>query len=158
MSDAILLRHIESGPELEDIRALFLEYARSLDFELCFQSFDKELQELPAEYAKPHGRLILCQVDGKSAGCIALKRIEPEICEMKRLYVRPGFRGKQIGLKLANHIIDEARRAGYEKMRLDTIAGLMPHAIALYRSLGFVDIAPYYHNPIPNALYMELAL
>src|SRR6185503_2013559 len=125
MNDAIQLRHIESGPELEDIRALFLEYAQSLDFELCFQSFDKELRDLPAEYAKPHGRLILCQFDGRPAGCIALKRIEPGICEMKRLYVRPEFRGKQIGVRLATHIIDEARRAGYEKMRLDTIAGLM---------------------------------
>src|SRR6266705_1154103 len=124
MSDAIQLRHIESGPELEDIRALFLEYARSLDFELCFQSFDKELQELPAEYAKPHGRLILCQVDGKPAGCIALKRIEPEICEMKRLYVRPEFRGKQIGKELALAIIEEARKLGYRRMRLDTLPSM----------------------------------
>ena len=158
MSETIQLRHIESGPELEDIRTLFLEYAQSLDFELCFQSFDKELRDLPAEYAMPYGRLILCQMSGKPAGCIALKRLEPQICEMKRLYVRPEFRGKQLGLKLAAHIIEEARRTRYTKMRLDTIAGLMPHAIALYRSLGFVEIGPYYHNPIPNALYMELTL
>ena len=149
---------VESGPALDQIRALFLEYAKSLDFNLCFQNFDTELRELPGEYALPHGRLILCEFNGKPAGCIALKPLEPGICEMKRLYVRPESRGSQLGSKLATHLIDEARRAGYTSMRLDTIRGSMDKAIALYRSLGFKEIPPYYPNPIANALYLELAL
>ncbi len=149
---------VEPGPALDQIRALFLEYAKSLDFNLCFQNFDKELRELPGEYALPHGRLILCEFNGKPAGCIALKPLEPGICEMKRLYVRPESRGSQLGFKLATHLIDEARRAGYTSMRLDTIRGSMDKAIALYRSLGFKEIPPYYPNPIANALYLELSL
>lgn len=149
---------VEPGPALDQIRALFLEYAKSLDFNLCFQNFDKELRELPGEYALPDGRLILCEFNGKPAGCIALKPLEPGICEMKRLYVRPESRGSQLGFKLATHLIDEARRAGYTSMRLDTIRGSMDKAIALYRSLGFKEIPPYYPNPIANALYLELAL
>ena len=149
---------VEPGPALDQIRALFLEYAKSLDFNLCFQNFDKELRELPGEYALPDGRLILCEFNGKPAGCIALKPLEPGICEMKRLYVRPESRGSQLGFKLATHLIDEARRAGYTSMRLDTIRGSMDKAIALYRSLGFKEIPPYYPNPIANALFLELAL
>jgi ribosomal protein S18 acetylase RimI-like enzyme len=153
------LIHVEVQPQprIDEIRALFLEYARSLDFNLCFQSFDKELEQLPGPYGRPHGRLILCEVDGKPAGCIALKRLEPGICEMKRLYVRPEFRGQQLGFKLVSHLLDEARGAGYRFMRLDTI-GTMHHAIALYLSFGFKEIPPYYDNPIPDARYMELAL
>ena len=158
MSGDIDLRHIESGPDLEEIRELFLEYARSLNFNLCFQSFDKELQELPGPYASPQGRLVLCKVDGKTAGCIALKRLETGICEIKRLFVRPEFRGQHLGGKLAAHIIGEARAIGYSAMRLDTIRGTMDNAIALYRSIGFKEIPPYYANPIPEACYMELKL
>src|SRR5467141_4330883 len=121
--------HIESGPEIDEIRALFLEYAQSLNFSLCFQDFDQELQGLPGEYSLPHGRLILCRFDGKAAGCVALKRLEPQVCQMKRLYVRPEFRGHQLGRKLATHLIDEARRAGYDRMRLDTVPGAMQHAV-----------------------------
>ena len=150
------MRRSESG--IEQIRELFLEYARSLDFSLCFQSFDRELSELPGPYASPDGRLILCRFEGIAAGCIALKKLEPGICEMKRLYVRPAFRGHQLGLKLATYLIGEARRAGYERMRLDTIPGAMGHAVDLYRSLGFSEIAPYYDNPVPQAVYMELGL
>ena len=154
----ILLIHVESGRAVEQIRELFLEYARSLDFSLCFQSFDRELRELPGPYAFPDGRLILSLLDGAPAGCIALKKLEPGICEMKRLYVRPEFRGHQLGLKLAARLIEEARRAGYAAMRLDTIPAAMEHAIKLYRSLGFREIPPYYDNPIPQALYLELDL
>ena len=150
--------HIESGPEIGGVRALFKEYARSLNFNLCFQSFEKELGELPGEYRLPHGRLLLCRFEGKPAGCIAMRRLEPRICEMKRLYVRPEFRGHQLGRKLTMHLIDEAGRAGYAVMRLDTITGAMDHAITLYRSLGFKEIPPYYGNPIPGAIYMELDL
>src|SRR5260370_24986393 len=154
----IELIHVESGHNIDQIRELFLEYARSLDFSLCFQSFDRELQELPGPYRFPDGRLILCLFDDEPAGCIALKKLEPAICEMKRLYVRPKYRGHQLGLKLATHLIDEARQAGYRRMRLDTIPETMPYAVNLYHSLGFKDIPPYYNNPLPQALYLELEL
>ena len=159
MSDVVELVYIESGPELEEIRALFLEYARSLDFNLCFQSFDKELLELPGRYAPPEGRLILCRVNGTAAGCIAVKPLrEAGLCEMKRLFVRPEFRGKGIGLKLATRLIEDASQIGYRAMRLDTIAGKMDSAIAMYRGLGFREIPPYYDNPVPNAAFFELTL
>ena len=158
MSETIQFRHIESGPELEEIRALFVEYAKSLNFSLCFQGFDRELETLPGVYSPPRGRLILCEVDGKPAGCIALKPLEHGACEMKRLFVRPEFRGKRLGVKLAEMLIGEAREMGYSAMRLDTIRGLMDNAIALYASLGFNEIPPYYENPIDNAVYMELVL
>ena len=152
------LIQVESRQCIEQIRELFLEYARSLGFSLCFQSFDRELRELPGPYALPDGRLMLCQFEGMPAGCIALKKLEAGICEMKRLYVRPAFRGHQLGLKLATYLIDEACRAGYDRMCLDTIPGAMHHAVKLYRSLGFSEIPPYYDNPLPQALYMELDL
>jgi putative acetyltransferase len=155
------LIHVESvgqGSYIDEIRALFLEYARSLNFSLCFQSFEQELGELPGPYAPPGGRLILCKVDGATAGCIALKKLEPAVCEMKRLYVRPEFRGHRLGLRLTTHLIDEARAAGYARMRLDTIPESMENAVKLYRSLGFKKIPPYYENPLPQALYMELDL
>jgi ribosomal protein S18 acetylase RimI-like enzyme len=154
----IELIQVQSGPHLDQIRALFLEYARSLDFSLCFQSFDRELRELPGPYELPDGRLCLCQFDGRPAGCIALKKLEPGICEMKRLYVRPDFRGHQLGLKLSEHLIHEARLAGYSRMRLDTIPATMQQAVNLYRRLGFKEIPPYYDNPLPQAAYMELDL
>jgi ribosomal protein S18 acetylase RimI-like enzyme len=158
MSDPVELIKVEYGPQLDDIRELFLEYARSLDFDLCFQNFDKELRELPGEYAPPAGRLILCRVKEGVAGCIALKSLGDGICEMKRLFVRPRFRGQGLGMTLGRQIIGEAQHIGYEAMRLDTIAGKMEPAIALYRSLGFREIPPYYDNPIPNAAYFELDL
>lgn len=158
MNELIEVIHIEGGPGLEDIRKLFVEYAKSLDFDLCFQNFDKELQELPGRYAAPEGRLFLCRVDGTAAACIALKSIGDGICEMKRLFVRPAFRGKGLGSKLGKYLIDEARQIGYRAMRLDTIAGKMEPAIALYRSLGFKEIPPYYPNPVPNVVYFELQL
>jgi putative acetyltransferase len=158
MNDDIRLTHVQSGSALEDIRALFLEYARGLNFNLCFQNFDRELEELPGAYGLPQGRLILCEVDGRPAGCIAVKPLEAGVCELKRLFVRPEFRRRKLGLKLTQHIIEEARSIGYTVMRLDTIRGTMDNAIALYESVGFREIPAYYHNPIPNAFYMELQL
>jgi len=158
MNDDIRLTHVQSGPALEDIRALFLEYARGLNFNLCFQNFDRELEELPGPYGFPHGRLILCEVDGRPAGCIAVKPLGSGVCELKRLFVRSEFRRRKLGLNLTQHIIDEARSIGYTVMRLDTIRGTMDNAIALYESVGFREIPAYYHNPIPNAFYMELRL
>lgn len=152
------MTHIEHGPGLEEIRALFLEYAQSLHFNLHFQNFDKELTELPGPYGLPAGRLILCEIDGKAAGCIALKPLEQGVCEMKRLFVRPEFRGRGLGPGLARRIIEEARIIGYSVMRLDTIKGQMDNAIALYTRLGFTETSPYYNNPIPDAYYMELKL
>ena len=158
MNDDIRLTHVQSGPALEDIRTLFLEYAGGLNFNLCFQNFDRELEELPGAYGLPHGRLILCEVDGRPAGCIAVKPLGSGVCELKRLFVRPEFRRRKLGLKLTQHIIEEARSIGYSVMRLDTIRGTMDNAIALYESVGFREIPAYYHNPIPNAFYMELRL
>ena len=158
MNEDIRLSHIQSGPALEEVRTLFLEYARGLNFNLCFQDFDKELVELPGVYGLPHGRLILSVVDQKAAGCVALKSLEPGVCELKRLFVRPEFRRRHLGLKMSRHIVNEARLIGYSTMRLDTIRGTMDDAIALYTSLGFREIAAYYNNPIPNAFYMELEL
>ncbi|MEM2839495.1 MAG: GNAT family N-acetyltransferase [Thermoplasmata archaeon] len=146
-----------SRGEIEEIRKLFLEYAKSLDFDLCFQDFDRELRELPGEYAEPHGRLILAKYDGKCVGCVGLRKLQADICEMKRLYVKPGYRGRGIGKELARRIIAEARAIGYRKMRLDTISDMI-EAIALYKSLGFNEIGPYRPNPIEGAKYFELRL
>jgi ribosomal protein S18 acetylase RimI-like enzyme len=152
------LLHVETGPLLDDMRALFVEYAQSLNFNLCFQSFERELKDLPGDYRVPAGRLVLARIDGRPAGCVALRRLDPRICELKRLYVRPEFRGHRLGKQLTDHVLDEARRAGYSTVRLDTISGAMDRAIELYRAIGFKEISPYYSNPIPNALYMELSL
>jgi len=139
-------------------RELFLEYAESLGFSLCFQSFDQELAGLPGDYAPPHGRLLIAEYRGQLAGCIALHKLESGICEMKRLYLRPQFRGKGLGRVLAETVIAEARAIGYRRMRLDTVEPVMPNAVAMYRRLGFVEIEPYRANPIDGALYMELGL
>lgn len=136
---------------------LFLEYAKSLDFELCFQDFDKELTELPGEYSPPDGRLFLVKLDDKFAGCIALRKLEQGICEMKRLYVRPEFRGLSIGKKLAYKLVEEAKAIGYKKMRLDTVPS-MQTAQKLYYAMGFKEIQPYRTNPVPGVKYMELEL
>ena len=146
----------ESRAQIAQARALFLEYAQSLGFSLCFQSFDKELAGLPGDYAPPVGRLLLAEYDGQLAGCVALHRIDPGICEMKRLYLRPQFRGKGLGRALADRIIAEARHIGYQRLRLDTVDPIMKDAIAMYRKIGFQEIAPYRENPIAGALYMEL--
>jgi ribosomal protein S18 acetylase RimI-like enzyme len=149
---------VETAAGVAEVRRLFVEYGESLGFSLCFQSFDAELAALPGDYAPPSGRLLLAESDDKPAGCVALHRLEDGVCEMKRLYVRPAFRGKKIGLALASAVIAEARGIGYTRMRLDTIAASMKEAVAMYRALGFVEIPPYRPNPIHSALYMELKL
>ena len=154
----ISLKQAESPEEISEARELFLEYAKSLNFSLCFQSFDKELAELPGDYAPPDGRLLLLRHDGRLAGCVALHKLDAEICEMKRLYLRSEFRGKGLGLALARAIIDEARKIGYRYMRLDTVEPVMKDAVAMYRQMGFKEITPYRPNPIAGAMYMELEL
>jgi ribosomal protein S18 acetylase RimI-like enzyme len=143
---------------IEQARTLFLEYGSSLGFSLCFQSFDEELKSLPGAYDTPSGRLLLARYAGHAAGCVALRKLEAGICEMKRLYVRPADRGVGLGRMLVERIIAEARAIGYERMRLDTVASAMTDAIALYRRMGFEEIAPYSVIPIEDALWMELRL
>jgi len=154
----LTLRQAESPAQIAQARELFLEYADSLGFSLCFQSFDRELAGLPGDYAPPDGRLLIAEYRGQLAGCVALHKLEPEICEMKRLYLRPQLRGRGVGRALAEAVIAEARAIGYRKMRLDTVEPAMPNAVAMYRRLGFVEIDPYRANPIAGALYMELGL
>jgi putative acetyltransferase len=152
------LSQAESPSQIAQARELFLEYAQSLGFSLCFQNFDKELAELPGDYAPPDGHLLLADYEGKLAGCVALHKLEPGICEMKRLYLRPQFRGRSLGRALADRIIAEARQIGYQRMRLDTVEPVMKDAVAMYRKIGFQEIASYCKNPIAGALYMELQL
>ncbi len=146
-----------SEKEIQLARDLFLEYQHAIGIDLCFQNFDEELRSLPGEYAPPPGRLLLCFESQELAGCIALRRIDEMICEMKRLYVRPAFRGKHIGRLLADMIIQDARSIGNSAMRLDTLP-TMTEAVTLYRSLGFRPIQPYRPNPIAGALFFELDL
>ena len=153
------LRPAESPEEMVLVRELFLEYANSLGFSLCFQSFDHELASLPGDYAPPRGRLLFARhQEGMAAGCVALHPLEDGICEMKRLYVRPQFRGRGLGNRLAEHIIREARALGYQQLRLDTVEPTMREAVGMYRKMGFREVAPYRPNPIEGALYMELTL
>jgi putative acetyltransferase len=148
----------ESPQQIAQARELFLEYARSLGFSLCFQNFDKELADLPGDYAPPEGRLLLAEYEGQLAACVALHKLDADICEMKRLYLRPQFRGKGLGRILANRVIGEARRIGYKRMRLDTVEPVMKDAVAMYRKFGFKEIPAYRPNPNPGTLYMELLL
>ncbi len=154
------MKHIFQATTDEHIaaaRALFNEYAAGLGISLCFQNFDDELKYLPGDYAPPDGRLLLAKDDEQLAGCICLRKLAPGICEMKRLFVRPAYRSTGLGRVLVNTIIDEARKLGYTHMRLDTLPGRMDKAIALYRSIGFVDIEPYYAS-VEGAKFMELDL
>jgi putative acetyltransferase len=134
-----------------------------LGFNLCFQNFEKELDELPGKYVPPDGRLFLAIENDQAAGCVALRKIadgegDNKVSEMKRLYVRPTFRGTGLGRRLAEAIIQSAREIGYDNMRLDTLPGKMDRAIAMYRSFGFKNIEPYYNNPVEGAAFMELEL
>ncbi len=144
--------------DIDEARKLFTEYAAWLGVNLCFQNFEKELAELPGEYVPPTGRLFLAVEKDQVAGCVALREIAEGTGEMKRLYVRPAFRGQGLGRTLTELIIETARDAGYQRLRLDTLPGKMDSAIAMYRSMGFRDIEKYYDNPYETAIYMELVL
>ena len=152
------LRIIEaSAADLDSVRELFLEYATSLGVDLSFQGFDRELAQLPGDYASPAGRLLLALTGGEPAACVALRRVDAGVCELKRLYVRPAARGLGLGRALTEAAIEAAREAGYARMRLDTLPS-MSAARKLYESLGFRDIAPYYENPVAGTRYLELEL
>lgn len=147
--------------QLAATRLIFQEYADQLGVDLCFQNFEAELAGLPGDYAPPQGCLLLALVDGEIAGCCAMRPLEtvdyPNACEMKRLYVRRGFRGLGLGRQLAEAVLDAARIAGYHSVLLDTLND-MEAARALYEDLGFKDIPPYYHNPIAGAHYLKADL
>ena len=143
--------------EVPLVRQLFREYADALGIDLCFQDFETELASLPGKYAPPQGRLILACVDGKAAGCVALRPIDDETCEMKRLYIKPQFRRHHLGRHLAERICSEAREAGYCKICLDTLPS-MSSAMHLYAKLGFQPVEPYVFNPIEGAIFLGLNL
>jgi GNAT superfamily N-acetyltransferase len=154
---ALRIIQAETGEALQAVRLLFGEYAASLDFDLGFQNFGDELKNLPADYASPGGRLFLAIYENQPAGCVALRKLDAGICEMKRLYVRPPFQSLKIGKALAEAVIAEAKALGYSRMRLDTVPA-MARARKLYTSLGFKEIPPYRYNPISDTAFMELVL
>lgn len=143
--------------QIESVKVLFSEYNQMLGVNLNFQNYEQELDQLPGKYALPDGRLYIAWVKNTAAGCIALRRINDRACEMKRLYVRPEFRGYQIGQMLADQIIADAIELEYKYMLLDTLTTL-ENAVALYKKLGFYEIEPYYQNPLENVIYMRFDL
>ena len=168
MSQPLHLVEAHLPQDVEAVRALFLEYASGLGFSICFQNFDAEWAALPGAYAPPGGAMLLAVNGANSAGCVALRPLPckdldvrraglERACEMKRLYVRPAYRGLGLGRRLAEACIDRARAAGYTRMVLDTVVS-MAEANGLYPALGFVERPPYYHNPLPDVRYMELQL
>lgn len=156
---AVTLLNPSSAAEMESVREIFREYAGTLDVDLAFQDFEAELAQLPGDYAAPRGHLLLAVVEGAIAGCCALRPLDaadyPNASEMKRLYVRKAFRGFGLGRELAEAMLDQARRAGYACVLLDTLDG-MESARALYTDLGFEEIPPYYHNPIAGSHYLKV--
>ncbi len=167
-STALEILDASTPAHIETARELFNQYAASLNFDLCFQSFEQELASLPGDYAPPAGRLLLAFWNGEAIGCGALRKfvvsqsaaekISDGICEMKRLYVKPEGRGHRIGLALAERLIAEARAIGYRRMRLDTVPASMAAAVKMYRAFGFREIGPYRLNPTPGVIFMELEL
>jgi len=142
---------------IPQVRELFLEYAKSLDFKLCFQGFDEELANLPGEYGRPSGCILLAVQDHDVLGCVALRPWSSDIAEMKRLYVRPQFQGKGAGRLLGEAVVAAARDIGYRSLRLDTVPS-MAAAIHMYQSMGFYKIPPYRENPIEGTAYFEKTL
>ena len=154
----IRILEVASEVELAQARELFEEYAQSLGFSLCFQGFDQELAGLPGYYAPPRGRLLLARFEGRLAGCVALRPFREDACELKRLFVRPEFRGHKIGKALMDAVLREARGIGYGRMVLDTVTGKMDRAIVMYREYGFREIPSYGAHPVEGTIFMELAL
>jgi putative acetyltransferase len=153
----VIIVPAQSNADLVTARQLFTEYAENLGVDLCFQGFQEELDGLPGAYAPPDDRLLLAGDGDRAIGCVAIRKLGEGICEMKRLYVKPGNRGQGLGRRLAEAVIAEARAIGYKKMRLDSLTSLT-EAAGLYRSLGFIEISAYRFNPLPEAVFMELSL
>ncbi|HKO99071.1 MAG TPA: GNAT family N-acetyltransferase [Pyrinomonadaceae bacterium] len=154
----LTIKQVETAEDIQATRQLFEEYVSELGVSLCFQNYDKEVAELPGEYRPPTGRLYFATENNEAAGCIALRKLDDEVCEMKRLFVRPQYRANRLGRALVDRVIEDARAIGYKRMRLDTLPGRMDQAIAMYRALGFKEIPRYYDNPWESALFMELRL
>lgn len=150
-------RHARLPEEIRTLRALLREYETELGVDLGFQGFEQELAGLPGDYVPPRGALLVAEVDGAVAGCVALRPLDGDACEMKRLYARPAFRGRGVGRALSAAVIAEARAIGYARMRLDTLP-VMSEAQALYARIGFHEIPPYRENPVPGTRYLELSL
>jgi GNAT superfamily N-acetyltransferase len=144
--------------DLDQARELFNEYEASLGISLCFQNFGEELANLPGDYAPPRGRLLVAREFDQLAGCVAMRPVDQTTCEMKRLFLRPAYRSRGLGRVLVEAIIEEARKIGYTHMRLDTITDRMGRAVELYKSMGFVEIEPYYHSSVDTTKFMELDL
>ena len=157
LSECVLVE-AQTPEDLAQVRRLFRAYADWLGVDLCFQGFERELAELPGAYAPPAGRLLIARIGGEVVGCVGLRPLEPEVCEMKRLWVAPGFGGRGIGRALAERIVAAAREIGYQRMRLDTLPDRMPAAQHLYASRGFREIPAYYHNPLEGVVMLELVL
>jgi len=151
------IKRVETPDEIEAVRSLFREYEDYLDVDLCFQNFEEELAGLPGKYAPPDGLLLLAWEGSEAAGCGALRKLGEDTCEMKRLYVKPQFRGQGLGIALAKRLIDGAADLGYATMLLDTLDKLT-EAMKIYESLGFVRTGPYYQNPLAGAVYWKLIL
>ena len=156
--NSITITGAETPEDIAAVREIFREYEAWLDLDLCFQGFEDELKNLPGKYAPPKGRLYLAKADTGVAGCIALRPLSDDICEMKRLFVRDQFRGMRIGQLLIERVIDDAKQMGYKAMRLDTLPPKMGKAVRLYESYGFREIPPYYDNPNEGVLFMELSI
>jgi GNAT superfamily N-acetyltransferase len=148
---------VASQAEVEAAREIIAEYGRTLGVDLAYQDFERELAKLPGDYVPPSGRLLLAEIDGQIAACVALRACAPEVGEMKRLFVRRGFRGRHLGRLMATRIIEEAKAAGYKRIQLDSLP-FMHEAVRLYRSLGFEPCAPYYETPIAGTVFLERAL
>lgn len=157
MAETARFVFVDSGKDLVYIKELFLEYAESLGVDLSFQGFKEELKSLPGKYQEPEGCIILASVEDAPAGCVALRKINNEICEMKRLYVRSQFRSLGLGKQLTNLIVEKARELGYEYLRLDTLPS-MKIAQEMYREMGFYEIEPYIYNPVEGTRYLEKKL
>ena len=151
------LKEAKTKKDMDLVRTLFREYSDALGVDLCFQGFEQELAGLPGKYASPEGRLYIAFVGDQPGGCVGLRKIAEGIAEMKRLYVRPLFRGQGIGRQLVLALVKDCRQLGYSRMRLDTLPS-MKRALELYRAMGFRPIDPYTENPVPGAMFLELNL
>ncbi|MFY9732133.1 MAG: GNAT family N-acetyltransferase [Candidatus Acidiferrales bacterium] len=158
MAGKVTLTKAQTPADIIAVRELFIEYAAWIGFSLAYQNFDQELASLPGKYTGPTGLLLLARVDEAPAGCGAIRQLEPSVCEMKRLFVKPEFRGCGLGRKLAETLIGETREMSYSAMRLDTVAEKMGDAVRLYRALGFHEIPGYYSGARTGTLYFELRL